>query len=153
MQEALNSHEGMEFRVTTSHFPGSADPVGFYSMAVRWQSVSELSPGKGKGKGRIAKGMFPAVLLSQLGVHEPHHGSGIGTVLMGYAIRDFYEIVVRTGIFAMVLQAKNRRLIDFYQKLGFVEYGFMGAVMPKMYLPAEAVIDMIEKRPPAAETP
>jgi hypothetical protein len=67
---------------------------------------------------------------------------------MGTALQDFYEIVNRTGIFAMTLQALNRDLMDFYRKLGFEIYGNQYATMPKMILSAQAVVDTIEKRKP-----
>jgi hypothetical protein len=65
---------------------------------------------------------------------------------MAAALQDFYDVVNRTGIFAMTLQASKRDLMQFYDKLGFVVYGNPQAVMPKMILSAEAVIETIERR-------
>jgi len=64
--------------------------------------------------------------------------------MMGAALRDFYEIVVRSGVCAMTLQAVDQETTEFYAGLGFVPYGQAGAMMPKMFLPADAVIAIIE---------
>lgn len=65
--------------------------------------------------------------------------------MMGAAIRDFYEVAVRTGIYAMTLEAVDRNVAKFYERLGFVHYGDPERMMPKMLLPAASVIELHER--------
>ena len=64
---------------------------------------------------------------------------------MGSVIQNFYEIAVRTGIYAMTLSAIDSKTTEFYERLGFVHYGDPGAAQPNMLLPSRSVIELIEK--------
>jgi hypothetical protein len=65
---------------------------------------------------------------------------------MGSVVRDFYEIIIRTGICALTLTAIDHKTAEFYERLGFVRYGVNGAsAQPTMLLPSRSVIDLIEK--------
>jgi hypothetical protein len=46
----------------------------------------------------------------------------------------------------MTLQAVDRQTTEFYKNLGFLFYGQPDAMMPKMFLAADAVIEIIENR-------
>lgn len=140
-EDALNHHNELKFRVTTAHLPGEAKPVGFYAMVIHLESAAAL---QGQFSPKLFKGSFPTVLLSRVAIDGPLQRQGLGKVLMGSAISDFYDVAVRTGIFCMTLQAINQEAAKFYKELGFVEYAGRDAVTPKMILPARSVIEMIE---------
>jgi ribosomal protein S18 acetylase RimI-like enzyme len=129
--------------VVTAHFLGNPVPVGFYAMTIRLETESDLGPESGFRFFSQA-GLFSAVRLCSVAVQLELHRQGFGTVLMGAALRDFYEIVTRTGINAMTLEAANHGVIAFYEGLGFVRYGRSDTPMPKMILPAKSVVEMIE---------
>jgi GNAT superfamily N-acetyltransferase len=144
-EKALTEHEDLTCRVVTAYVVGRSDRVvGFYAMTIRLQKEIELSQ-RGAAGVRGQSGQFSSVHLCNVAVHRDLQRQGYGTVIMGAALKDFYEIVVRTGIFAMTLQAANRDLMDFYTKLGFIAFGNSHAIMPKMILSAEAVIEIIEQ--------
>jgi GNAT superfamily N-acetyltransferase len=86
-------------------------------------------------------GFFNSVQLCSVAVQHSMQRRGIGTVIMGRALDDFYEVATRTGVFAMTLVAANRSVVRFYADLGFVIYGDQAAAQPKMLLPAAAVIE------------
>jgi ribosomal protein S18 acetylase RimI-like enzyme len=133
--------------VVTGHFVDDpASVVGFYAMSIQLEKEIELGSRHAAGsKGQ--SGSFATVQLWSVAVQKPLQRQGYGTVLMGAALRDFYEIVIRTGIFSMTLQAANAEVAKFYEKLGFTRYGYLSELaMPKMILPAQAVIDIIGNR-------
>ena len=83
--------------------------------------------------------------LQYVAVHHSLQRQRIGTVLMGAAIDDFYEVAVRTGIFALTLTAIDQKTSDFYRKLGFIDFGAEGATQPNLFLPAATVIEARKK--------
>jgi GNAT superfamily N-acetyltransferase len=118
--------------------------MGFYAMTVQLEQASNLDR-QTRGSTKSQGGFFSAVQLCSVAVEKAMQRQGFGTVLMGAALHDFYEIVVRTGIYAMTLMAANRDVVDFYSQLGFVVYGDPESHMPKMILPAASVIEIIER--------
>jgi len=143
-ENALDHHNDLTCRVVTAHLADMPEPVaGFYAMTIRLEKEIELG-GKNAAGSKGQGGQFAVVQLCYVAVQRDLQNQGYGTVLMGAALQDFYDVVIRTGIFAMTLQAANRDLMEFYQKLGFIVYGNTFAIMPKMILSAEAVIEIIE---------
>ena len=68
----------------------------------------------------------------------------LGTVMMCAVLGDFYEVAVRTGVYALTLVAINQDVASFYRGLGFVPYG-PDSDMPKLLLPSKSVIEMAEQ--------
>jgi ribosomal protein S18 acetylase RimI-like enzyme len=112
-------------------------------MTTRLQRVSEFAQYAPAGS-RQQGGYLTTVQLSWVAVMRECQRRGFGTVMMGAALRDFYEIVIRAGVCAMTLQAIDQSTSEFYRRLGFLPYGQTDAMMPKMFLAADAVIEMIE---------
>jgi GNAT superfamily N-acetyltransferase len=78
------------------------------------------------------------VQLIWVGVESSLHRKGIGTLLMGHALDDFYQVVDRTGVAALTLHPISINAESFYSSIGFAPYG---TGKPKrMLLSAEAVI-------------
>jgi GNAT superfamily N-acetyltransferase len=143
-EDALKCHAELQYRVVTAHLVGQLDSVvGFYAMTTLLESQIELEGGSRWLGFRPQSGRFSTVQLSYVAVHRDLQRQGYGTVLMGAVLQDFYEVVIRTGIFSLTLQAINRDVMDFYKRLGFVQYGNPHAEMPKMILPAQSVIETI----------
>lgn len=140
---ALQHHNDLKARVVTAHLLGNPAPVGFYATTIRIEPESWL---EGRWFSRPQSGYFSSVQLCSVAVHRKMQRQGIGRVMMAYAIKDFYEIVMKTGIFAMTLVALDKEVAKFYEKLGFVQYGDKEATMPRMLLPAQSVVEMIEGR-------
>ena len=62
---------------------------------------------------------------------------------MGAVLDDFYQIAVRTGVYALTLTALNGDAERFYKRLGFVSYG-APSLQPSMLLPAQSVMALVE---------
>jgi GNAT superfamily N-acetyltransferase len=89
-------------------------------------------------KRRAQLSSLHAVHLQWVAVETDLQRSGIGTLLMGSAIEDFYQIADRTGIAALTLTPISNAAASFYGSLGFITYG--SGDLPPMFLPAETVI-------------
>jgi GNAT superfamily N-acetyltransferase len=81
-----------------------------------------------------------ACKLDWVAVDSRYQSQGVGRLLMGKAIDDFREVIERTGVFGLVLQAIDDRVQSFYSDLGFENYG--EKIHRKMILPAIAVLDV-----------
>lgn len=71
---------------------------------------------------------------------------------MGSVIDDFYEVAVRTGIFALTLVAIDQKTAEFYRKLGFIDFGPENLTQPNLLLPASTVIEARSKLEAAGRT-
>jgi len=136
---SLDHHNNLRARVTTAHLVGNNAPVGFFAMSWRIESADLLGSQRERSA-RPHNGYFASVRLSSVAVQREMQRQGIGTILMGAALDDFHIIAVRTGVFALTLEAVDRETMKFYDGLGFVPYGPADAMMPKMLLPADAII-------------
>jgi GNAT superfamily N-acetyltransferase len=144
--KALKEHNALSCRVMTGHLPGNSSPVGFYATTMKMESENAL-PQEHRSLLRWYSGsakMFPVMHLRYVAVIRPLQRQGFGTVLMGAAIDDFYEVAVRTGIFALTLVAIDQKTADFYHQLGFVNFGEPTATQPSLLLPALSVISLRE---------
>jgi GNAT superfamily N-acetyltransferase len=143
-RQSLKQHISMRFRVITAHTEGTNSLVGFYALTIRLEKESNLDR-----EHRLftfsQDGYFATVRLGWIAVQRSMQRKGYGTIIMGAVLRDFYEISVRTGIYAITLTAADRRTAEFYEKLGFVHYGTPVARQPAMLLPSRSVIEIIEK--------
>ena len=70
----------------------------------------------------MIKRTIPVVLLGQLGVDRAFQGSGLGELLLMDAQSRVDEISRRTGIRAMMLDARNERLARWYEQHDFVRF-------------------------------
>lgn len=151
-KDAWDHHCQLRARVVTGHLPGNSTPIGFYAMTMRLEKEDQLDR-QSRASSRSQSGYFMSAQLCSVAVHRGVQRQGLGTILMGAALVDFYEVAVRTGIYALTLIAVDQEIAKFYKKLGFGFYGDMNAIMPKMILPAASVMEMIEGRPPAPNNP
>jgi GNAT superfamily N-acetyltransferase len=140
--KSLNHHQNYRCRVVTAHLNDNPAPVGFFAMCIRLERDDQLDTER-RAASRSQSGLFTSVQLNSVAVQRTMQRQGFGTVLMGAALAEFYEIVIRTGIYALTLVAANRTVVDFYNQLGFVVYGDRDTSMPKMILPAASVVELI----------
>lgn len=141
--KSLKHHNAFRCRVVTAHFPNNTAPVGFYAMGYRMEKVSDLpSSHRSSFSWWTGGGEFPVVHLQYVAVQKAMQRRGFGTIIMGSALDDFYEVAVRTGIFALTLTAVDEKTADFYRKLGFTDFGSSGATQPRLILPADVVIEL-----------
>ena len=105
-------------RITTCFVAVSPETdavAGYYTLSATGVSLNNLSPG-------IAKilplyPVIPAVLLGRLAVDRGCQGKGLGGVLLGDALMRSAR--AEMGVFAMVVDAKDKAAQRFYERFGF----------------------------------
>ena len=64
---------------------------------------------------------IPVLVLGRLAIHKDHHQKGIGTALLGDAIRRAIQAADIAGVTALLVQAVSEQARRFYLSRGFVE--------------------------------
>lgn len=64
---------------------------------------------------------IPVLVLGRLAIHKDHHQNGIGTALLGDAIRRAIQVADIAGVTALLVQAISEQARRFYLSRGFVE--------------------------------
>jgi len=113
---AWTNHTSGSARVYVSIDSGAKSIAGFYCL-----SAGAVEPPDAPA--RVAKGLarhpIPVVLIGRLAVDQKYINQGIGRFLM----QDAFQRIIRTandiGTRAVMVQAKTRAAVAFYQRLGF----------------------------------
>jgi GNAT superfamily N-acetyltransferase len=91
--------------------------IGYHTLAMRQVSQEDIPKDKPKIKRSI-----PVILLGQLGVDKAFHRRGLGELLLMDAQARVDEISRRTGIRAMMLDARDEGLAIWYEQHDFVRF-------------------------------
>jgi hypothetical protein len=89
--------------------------IGYHTLAIQYVRQEDI-PGD---KPRI-KRPIPVILLGQLGVDTTFHGRRFGELLLMDAQARTEEVSKRTGVRAMMLDARTERLAAWYERHDFV---------------------------------
>ncbi|WP_143029882.1 GNAT family N-acetyltransferase [Bradyrhizobium brasilense] len=148
---SLDDHEALFSRTVTAHLDGQAEPVGFYAMTIGAEPADQFVQEEEQSwfaslKTRLLRSQLTTVQLIWVGVETKFHRKGIGTLLMGHALDDFYQVVERTGVSALTLHPISTNAAIFYSSIGFQPYG-TGSTK-RMLLPADAVMETRRKAAP-----
>lgn len=118
-EQALQDHE-KDMSRTIVLINDGADPtriIGYHTLAMRQVRQEDIPKDKPKIKRSI-----PVVLLGQLGVDRAFQGRRLGDLLLMDAQARVDEISRRTGIRALMLDARNERLATWYEQHDFVRF-------------------------------
>lgn len=118
-EQALQDHE-KDMSRTMVLIDDRADPtriIGYHTLAMRQVRQEDIPKDKPKIKRSI-----PVVLLGQLGVDKSFQGRRFGEWLLMDAQARIDEISRRTGVRAMMLDARNERLAKWYEQHDFVRF-------------------------------
>jgi GNAT superfamily N-acetyltransferase len=63
----------------------------------------------------------PVLVLGRLAIHKDHHQKGIGTALLGDAIRRAMQAADIAGVTALLVHAISEQARRFYLSRGFIE--------------------------------
>lgn len=138
---ALIDQEGLYYRTITAHLNGDYEiPVGFYCMTIHSEPEDWFTGCSPWFSTKVRKRSLLTVHLRWVAVIRDCQRYGIGTLLMGRAIDDFYQVTDRTGIAALTLKPISNEAKLFYRKLGFEPYDGE----QRMFLSAETVIPLKE---------
>ena len=93
--------------------------VGFYTISMFSIEFDELSEPYRKG---IPKYPIPVAKIGKLAVDCQYHGKRIGTALLFDALKKIDEASKIIAVHAIVVDAKNNKVRNFYERFGFITY-------------------------------
>lgn len=91
--------------------------VGFYSLSSLSVSLENLPEEVAHRLPRY--NAIPAALIGRLARDERVRGEGVGELLLADAIQRILGVGQSIAVFAIVVDAKNERAVDFYRAFGF----------------------------------
>jgi len=91
--------------------------VGYHTLLMAQVKQEEI-PGD---RPRI-KRAIPVILLGQLGIDSEFQGRGYGELMLMDAQARIDEISRKTGVRAMMLDARNERLARWYERYDFIRF-------------------------------
>ncbi len=91
---------------------------GYYTLSAGHIQCHELLP---IIKSNLPKYPIPVGRIGRLAVDKAYQGQGIGGFLLHDALRNILNIADKMGVFAVVVDAKNKDAKLFYKKYGFTE--------------------------------
>ncbi|MFQ5785947.1 MAG: GNAT family N-acetyltransferase [Alphaproteobacteria bacterium] len=118
--------------VATGRLP--SDIAGYYTISSIGIDVGELPDDKARVLPRYRD--IPAALIGRLVVGADYQGRGLGKLLLVDALKRIAEYSEGIGIYAVVVEAKNRSAAAFYEKYGFIR--FVGSAH-RLFLPIRTI--------------
>jgi GNAT superfamily N-acetyltransferase len=104
--------------------------IGYHTLVMTQVKQEEIP----NDRPRITRGI-PVILLGQLGVDNKYKGQGLGDILLMDVQARTDEISRKVGIRALMLDARNERLAEWYGKHDFIR--FQGSL--RMFKRIEAI--------------
>jgi ribosomal protein S18 acetylase RimI-like enzyme len=130
-----------EHRVFCAHLDKSPNVLGYYSLQVGADSVSDL-PDSNKNNYLKTYVAFPAINLVFLAVDESVKRQKLGQ----YLLMDVFERVAvisdYAGLFALTLTSLDDDSTAFYQSIGFTAYS-ENLKQPKMLYPLDDILSLV----------
>ena len=118
-EQALQDHEKNLSR-TMVLIDEHADPTriaGYHTLVMAHVKQVEIP-----GDRPAIKRSIPVILLGQLGIDKDFHRRGYGEMLLIDAQARVDEISRRTGVRAMMLDARSETLAQWYEKHDFIRF-------------------------------
>ena len=98
----------------------SSAVVGYYTLSATSILPSGLPPSVTKRLPRYPS--LPALLIGRLAVDQHHHEQGLGELLLTGALRRSLLLRAELGAVAVVVDAKDDRARQFYEKYDFQRF-------------------------------
>ncbi|MDR3415599.1 MAG: GNAT family N-acetyltransferase [Nevskia sp.] len=124
------------FVLTHSDAPGRV--LGYYSLSNSQIAGEQLSEDEAKTLPRHA---VPAVMLARLAVDRSQQGKRYGQWLLMDAIKRCALVGQQSGVYALLVDAKNDTAKRFYERFGFT--AIVGHPMT-LYLPLETGLKALQ---------
>lgn len=103
--------------------------VGYYTLSARSINTDDLPLIQ---KRRLPNYPVPVALLGRLAVDKQYQGQRLGSVLLADAVQRVEQASEVLAVYAIVVEALNPSVADFYQGFGFIPF----ANQPlKLFLP------------------
>lgn len=114
--------------------------VGFYSLSAFTLALADLPDDLARKLPRYD--VIPAALIGRLARDERVRGQGVGELLLADAGRRILSASRALAVFAIVVDAKNERAIEFYKAFGFQPF----LTRPnRLFLPAATAARALDK--------
>lgn len=91
--------------------------IGYYCLAAGAIGHAEAPSGMKRNR----PDPVPVLVLGRLAIHKDHHQQGIGTALLGDAIRRTIQAAEIAGVTALLVHAISEQARRFYLSRGFIE--------------------------------
>lgn len=119
LEKAMQDHERDLSRtmvlIDTENSPRKI--IGYHTLVMMQVKQEEIP----NDRPRITRGI-PVILLGQLGIDNNYQGRGLGDLLLMDVQARTDEISRKVGIRALMLDARNERLAEWYEKHDFVHF-------------------------------
>ncbi|MEE9338982.1 MAG: GNAT family N-acetyltransferase [Methylococcaceae bacterium] len=93
--------------------------MGYYTLSAGSMSVNDLPP---EQKRRLPQYPVPIALLGRLAVDKQYQGQRLGHVLLADAIQRVEQASEILAVYAIVVEALNLSVTEFYQSFGFIPF-------------------------------
>ena len=93
--------------------------VGYYTLSAGSISADDLPL---KQKNRLPNYPVPIALLGRLAVDKQYQGQRLGSVLLADAIQRIEQASEVLAVYAIVVEALNPSVAEFYQGFGFTPF-------------------------------
>lgn len=90
--------------------------LGYYTLSAAQVDVLQLSDADRK---KLPRYPVPCFRMGRLACRTDHRGQGLGMLLMGCAVDRCLQARRQVAAFALLVDAKNRQAMTFYQHYGF----------------------------------
>lgn len=118
---------------------GRPDPVGFYALTLRREGLSRFDGTPAKFSPFYNEAVLITLHLHLLAVTSDVRGCGIGTILMGSVLHDFFTVADRAGVGFLTLTSLNQKSRHLYEKMGFQPYD-LKSWGDHLFIPASQVM-------------
>lgn len=114
--------------------------AGYYTLAPAQIDFSDLPAEMAR---RLPHRMLPAAVLAWLGVDEAHQGRGLGSQLLGQALRDCWEGGKIFPFVLVIVDCVDEKAKSFYKKFGFAQ---LPGQPYRLYLSAQELDAMMQSQ-------
>lgn len=114
--------------------------VGFYSLSSFTLAIEDLPPEIARKLPRYDS--IPAALIGRLARDQRATGRGIGALLLADAIRRILGAERSLAIFAIVVDAKDERAVEFYREFEFQAFPLKPR---RLFLPVATAVAALQR--------
>lgn len=139
-----------ECMVYCAHIAASHNVIGFYSLCVGSDAVSDMMRNNSSYVQNRAS--FPSIHIHFLGVDQQYQRQGLGSFLLMDAFEKVRAIAGYAGLYALTLQSIDKNSTAFYEALDFAIYTD-DEHQPKMLYPIRNIISLVDGDPIEDEDP
>lgn len=112
--------------------------IGYYSLSAGGLDATDLPE---EFRRRLPRYPVPVVLLGRLAVAKSHQGKGLSAILIADALQRIVQASRVMAVFAVIVDALNDRVAEFYQQFGFIP---LPSQPLKLFLPMDSVATLVD---------